>query len=175
MQEIVGQSEPPSEQVMKILLSDWAARNYSPAPSLRLLREWVKSGQVAATLIGGAYYVNGNAKRKVPRFDHLRAGARMPKAQSQPVRGVQSAERRHQSSMRRAEKLNRIALWADQEKILVLHEEARRLTIETGIVHHVDHEIPLQGKLVSGLHVHNNLQVLTADDNRRKRNRFEIE
>jgi hypothetical protein len=35
--------------------------------------------------------------------------------------------------------------------------------------------IPLRGKLVSGLHVHNNLQVLPQSKNRKKHNCFEVE
>lgn len=65
--------------------------------------------------------------------------------------------------------------WADQDKILEFYKEAQRLTSETGIKHEVDHKIPLHGKLVSGLHVPNNLQVLTAYDNAVKHNHFTIE
>lgn len=64
--------------------------------------------------------------------------------------------------------------WADQAAIREVYREAQRMTRETGIAHHVDHEIPLNGRLVSGLHVHNNLQILTRSENSRKRNRFEV-
>ena len=47
------------------------------------------------------------------------------------------------------------------------YEEARRLTQETGIQHHVDNIIPCT---VGGLHCPTNLQVLTAQANMAKSN-----
>jgi hypothetical protein len=80
----------------------------------------------------------------------------------------------HGNSTRRAEAIaQRTPTWADQQDIAAVYERAARVAAETGIPHHVDHVIPLQGKLVSGLHVANNLQPIPARDNILKSNRFE--
>lgn len=62
----------------------------------------------------------------------------------------------------------RVPSWADQEKIKAIYQEAER----TGMT--VDHIIPLQGRLVSGLHVENNLQLLPGSVNYSKGNSFEV-
>ena len=71
-------------------------------------------------------------------------------------------------------KLNRMPLWVDKNKIKELYKLAQIKTKETGFSWHVDHIIPLQGKLVSGLHVFNNLQVIPGIDNIKKHNKYEV-
>lgn len=64
---------------MKILLTDWAARHYSPAPSIWVLRKWVRDGEIypAPEKVGSAYYVEDTARRQLsPRpslVERLRA------------------------------------------------------------------------------------------------------
>lgn len=63
----------------------------------------------------------------------------------------------------RARKIQRMPLWANKDKI-------QEFYMNRPEGYEVDHIIPLKGKLVSGLHVHENLQYLTVSENRSKGN-----
>ena len=122
------------------------------------------------------------------RADRIEADANVAKSEklSAPHRARMDAERarnaavraiacaRASGARRRAAELQRTPPWADHEAIRRVYQQAQEAALETGLSYHVDHIIPLQGRLVSGLHVHNNLQVLTALENSRKHNRFEV-
>lgn len=76
---------------------------------------------------------------------------------------------------RYAAKLKRTPKWLTKEnfrEIQQLYLRSYKLTQETGILHEVDHIVPLQGKEVNGLHVPWNLQVITAKENNKKGNKF---
>jgi hypothetical protein len=74
---------------------------------------------------------------------------------------------------RRAIKLNATPMWADLNAIKTEYQLAKWCSDVTGMSYHVDHIIPLNGKGVCGLHVHWNLQVLPAELNLLKGNRYE--
>ena len=62
--------------------------------------------------------------------------------------------------------------WVDRQAILAVYRQAVLLTEESGVLHEVDHIIPLKSKRVCGLHVPWNLRPLPQAENRRKRNRL---
>jgi len=65
----------------------------------------------------------------------------------------------------RANRIKRTPKWVNLEKIQEIYKKCPE-------GYHVDHIIPLQGKLVSGLHVENNLQYLLAKENLQKNNKY---
>lgn len=74
---------------------------------------------------------------------------------------------------------NRIAIqlhvmptWVDCGKISAIYAKCAKITKATGVLHHVDHKIPLRGRRVCGLHVHQNLRIVPAKDNLAKSNKF---
>lgn len=90
------------------------------------------------------------------RLKEIKRG--LQKARDNPAMYARAA------SKRRVAKLNAMPAWlsglqlADIAKV---YAECAKLSA-SGIQHHVDHIVPLQGKLVCGLHVPWNLQILTA-------------
>lgn len=84
-----------------------------------------------------------------------------------------NADRKAESCARRyAQKTQATPLWADKEKIAGFYQEAAERTRASGVLHVVDHIVPLRGKTVCGLHVHTNLRVITQTENLKKGNRL---
>lgn len=70
------------------------------------------------------------------------------------------------SSKRRSAKLKATPKWLTPEQL----NEIKQIYKDCPKGHEVDHIVPLQGAIVSGLHVPWNLQYLPSDENRRKSN-----
>jgi len=70
-------------------------------------------------------------------------------------------------------KIKRIPKWADRDEIKKVYEECGKRR-SSGEKVTVDHIVPLQGKVVSGLHVHENLRIIPGKDNDLKYNKWPL-
>ncbi len=87
------------------------------------------------------------------------------------------AECTAREAFRRAQKLKATPPWLTKEhkkQIENLYKLREKLTVKTGIIHHVDHIVPLINKNVCGLHVPWNLRVIPGLENLKKSNKVEI-
>lgn len=73
---------------------------------------------------------------------------------------------------REAAKKQAIPPWADVDAIRVVYEEAHFIRDVSGEDYQVDHIVPLKSRLVCGLHVIDNLQIIPAKANAAKGNRW---
>lgn len=76
---------------------------------------------------------------------------------------------------RRSQKLKATPHWLTEyqhKQIELKYWISQFLADYTGIQHHVDHIHPLQGENICGLHVPENLQILTAKENMSKSNSY---
>lgn len=108
------------------------------------------------------------------RRDNLDQTREMNRASATKQRAEHPEKTNAHARKAQTARMKRYPAWADDTKIQEVYALARLLSETTGVVHHVDHVIPLQGRRVSGLHVHNNLQAIPAAANQRKFNHFEV-
>jgi hypothetical protein len=135
--------------------------------------EWVKKRNLARKVWDNNYRLTEKGKasrlRYFKKYYYKRGGKekfanyrkeyfKRPEAQ---------AKMRARINKRRALKLRAIPKWANLEKIKLIYKNCPK-------GYHVDHIIPLNNPIVSGFHVENNLQYLTAVENVKKGNKLLI-
>ena len=136
-------------------------------------REWIAANPERHKAIKSAWSKanpEGQAKRSRAWYlaNKEKADA-ASKAWIEDNRGrVNARAMRHQ-----AEKFQRTPPWADLGLIDDIYTLAS-IYRDAGHDVHVDHGIPLRGKRVTGLHTHDNLQILPASVNRSKSNHFHV-
>jgi hypothetical protein len=124
--------------------------------------KWIKAKEYRETAAGLASYNKARAKYRKSEGWSDSANARNRACyRKDPSKATARVVSRNLA------KEQRVPSWADHDKIKEIYRQAQ----SKGLV--VDHVIPLRGKLVSGLHVHNNLQLLTQEENDKKGNKYE--
>lgn len=62
--------------------------------------------------------------------------------------------------------------WANKEKIGEIYRQADFMRQLSGMDYEVDHIVPITSKIVCGLHCEHNLQIITAEENMKKKNLY---
>lgn len=149
---------PTSKENQKRLAREWYERNKelakerarkwaldNPEKALKSKQKWRKNNTKTHNAINRAWFANNKDKRAT------------------------------YEAKRRAIQLQRTPQWDPKAHLIIAkYQVAAMLTKESGVPHHVDHIIPLQGRKVSGLHVFSNLRVIPAAENTKKSNKFDI-
>ena len=162
----------------------WAAEN--PEEKKRRAAEWYdKNRDEIIERVRENYYADIDKSRERAReyaASHKKEARQRAKkwAIDNPDRKKQSniawteANRDRSNSLKakyRAAKRQACPPWLNKEMLDQIHEIyrlRRQISEATGIVHEVDHIVPLQGGTVCGLHVPWNLRVITKEKNNRR-------
>jgi len=137
--------------------------------------EWARENKERTLEIGRNYYYRNKEARLAKQKEAREKNPEYHRQKTNEWRKNNMGYVLAANALRHANKLKRTPKWLSKEdkaKIKAIYAAARNLTVTTGQQHHVDHIIPLQGKLVSGLHVPNNLQILYWKENLSKKHNY---
>lgn len=147
------------------------------APRRKSNRECTECASIYMKAYSARRYQENIERERAYRREHYQNNTEAYKANAarQRSEGYQeqwyASNRQHWNGLcakRRAAKLQRTPPWSETEAIQQFYRNC-----PAGMT--VDHIIPLQGELVSGLHVLKNLQYLTHSANSKKSNIFNSE
>jgi hypothetical protein len=146
---------------------------------LRVKEKYQRNAEILKTRRRTAYATNPEPEKAIARVRSAEWRKTNPnhagvKAAKQTWKLNNIGKVRADVVKRRVSKIQRTPPWLDivqNAEIEFTYKYCAALR-SIGLNYHVDHIVPLQGKTVSGLHVPWNLQVIPANENIRKANRF---
>lgn len=114
------------------------------------------------------YQENKHKKNESSRSWYLQNKDSVAKRSAEWLRS-NPVKSRQINARKKAIKLRATPSWADSDLVTGMYEAAE-LFRRVGIRMEVDHIVPLKGKTVSGLHTHDNLQLMVSKKNAAKNN-----
>jgi hypothetical protein len=141
----------------------------------RLAREWYERNKELAKERAKAWALANPEKRYAIHRKNRENNREQHNSYNREYFANNKDKRATYEAKRRATILKRTPKWdTDAHLIVAKYQLAAMLSQASGIPHHVDHIIPLQGKNVSGLHVFSNLRVILGVDNVKKSNKYSV-
>jgi len=126
------------------------------------MRDYAKSGKLKVSV--EKYKASDKGQKKIKDYRRSDRNKELQREYCQSPKGALC--RVNRLAKYRAHKTNALPSWADEKEIRLIYKNC-----PAGL--EVDHIIPLQGELISGLHVPWNMQYLTRSENARKSNSFD--
>ena len=161
-------SDPERKEQIKQSKSAWYEQNKDAV--IQRAKEWSEDNQDKLKIIRK----KNREKYKEQRSEYNKewAAANPDKVKERKKRYITRNPHVGAAYCRRrdAGKLQATPAWANSFFIQEVYHLAKLRTMVTGVIHHVDHIVPLRSKLVCGLHNEFNLQVIPATDNLKKSN-----
>ena len=133
----------------------------------RKSEDGIKAAKAAKRSYERTYYAMNSAKKIASTKAYRERNPEL--ARSRVLACTKAKPEVARERCRRYQAKKRSVRWADHEAISMIYRTAEVAKEIWGDVE-VDHILPINGKTVSGLHVPSNLQIVTAQANRRKHN-----
>ena len=162
-----------------LISAEYQERNKSKLNAQRLAYRIANREKLCADTKAYQDAHKGETKERMKRYHEIhrdRASERNKKWRSENKQRLReyslSAQVRAKTVRRKARKMNATPAWANQFFIDEAYSLAKLREKVCGGKWHVDHIVPLTSKVVCGLHVEHNLQVIPMSQNISKGNRW---
>lgn len=148
----------------------YAAKNYATIREYKKRWRGENAGKIKEAK--RVRYVANAKDVKLRAAEYARANPERVKAYKQAWKKDNPQALREYRFVRGQAKRQATPSWANRAAMLAIYHEARQLSKDTGVEHHVDHVVPILSSRVCGLHCQQNMQILAAFANQSKLNRW---
>lgn len=155
----------------QLFRSDWVKRNKDH--QARLEREWALKNNEKVKQLRKDYYAANKEKYTEKR---KRMYEKHREKRLEYAKRLRLEKREWYNQLQRLRDANckqAMPKWANKKTMNSIYRQAKNMQKSDGVLRHVDHIVPLNHPLVSGLHCEFNLQILTAKENISKKNKFD--